>query len=289
VIAVTYFTDPGCPWAYCASPALAVLRWRYGEQLDWRLTTIGLTERGEQYERRGYTPASQARGYRGFRRFGMPFATAPKDRVPGTGRACRAIVAARVLDPPREWEVLRALQFAQFTTTDLFDTDQGLRAALARVNELDVDAVLAALHDDRVSAAYEADRAAARSAIGSPTAFQGKAANTDGAVRYTAPSLVFAAGDGRRLEAGGYQPLEAYDVCIANLDPTLERRPPAEDVVDALRSFPYALTTREVAAVIAPHLTEPDDAAAEDQLIAAAAAGRARREPLGQDALWHTA
>jgi hypothetical protein len=32
--------------------------------------------------------------------------------------------------------------------------------------------------------------------------------------------------DGQRLEAGGFQPVEANDLVIANLDPTLERRPP---------------------------------------------------------------
>ena len=52
---------------------------------------------------------------------------------------------------------------------------------------------------------------------------------------------------------------------IANLDPTLERRPPAEDVVEALGGSPYALTTREVAAVMAPHLVEPDERAAEER------------------------
>ncbi|MGA7705519.1 MAG: DsbA family protein [Solirubrobacteraceae bacterium] len=41
VIEVTHFTDPGCPWAYSASPALAVLQWRYGVQLRWRLVTLG--------------------------------------------------------------------------------------------------------------------------------------------------------------------------------------------------------------------------------------------------------
>ena len=74
-----------------------------------------------------------------------------------------------------------------------------------------------------------------RTAAGSPTEFQGKAANSDGAVRYTAPSLIFTHRDGRSLEAGGFQTVEAYDVVIANLDTTLERRPPAEDVAEVLR------------------------------------------------------
>ena len=55
-------------------------------------------------------------------------------------------------------------------------------------------------------------------------------------MRYTAPSLVFEQ-DGRRLEAGGFQPVEAYDVLLANLDPTLERTPPPDDPLDALAAL----------------------------------------------------
>ena len=89
-ITVRHFSDPGCPWAYSASPALATLRWRYGAQLDWRLTLIGLTERAQQYVDRGYTPQRQARGYRNFRIYGMPFQTQPKHHVAATSRAWRS-------------------------------------------------------------------------------------------------------------------------------------------------------------------------------------------------------
>ena len=286
-ITVTHYSDPGCPWAWSASPHHAVLHWRYGDQLDWRLVMIGLAEDASRYEARGYTPGRQATGFLGFRRLGMPFDTQPRDRNVGTGRACRAVVAARRLSPPRDLEVFRALQLARFTTGLLFDTDEGIAAALARVDGLDAEALVAALDDPAVEEAYQADRAEVRTAEGSPTAFQGKAANTDGAERYTAPSLVFGHADGRSLEAGGYQPVEAYDVCIANLDPGLTRRPPAEDPVDALAEFPFPLTTREVAAVMAEHLVEPDDAAAEAALIASATDGYVRREGVGNGALWH--
>jgi hypothetical protein len=138
-----------------------------------------------------------------------------------------------------------------------------------------------------VEAAFAADRAEARSAEGSPTEFQGKAATTpDGLVRYTAPSLVFTAADGRRLEAGGFQSTEAYDVVIANLDPTLRRRAPAEDAAEVLAAFPDGVTTAEVAAVMAPSNTPPDLGAAEDELIALASAGGAVRVAVGNDALW---
>lgn len=285
-LAVTHFTDPGCPWAYSASPDLAVLRWRYGAQLAWRHVMIGLAEDPQLYVDRGYTPTRMATGFRRYRRYGMPFATGPKPRVGATSPACRALVATRLTAPEREEEAFRALQFAQFTTTMLLDEPGALRAALARVEGLDADAVVGAIETAEVREAYEADRAASRTAEGGPTHFQGKSANSDGRERFTAPSLVFTTAGGDSLEAGGFQPVEVYDVCVANLDRSLKRRPPADDPVEVLRAFAYALTTREVSAVMAPPMTAPDDATTEDALIAAAGAGVVARESLGDGALW---
>ena len=286
MIEVTHFTDPGCPWAYSAMPAHTTLRWRYGDQLRWTLVMIGLTEEAAQYAARGYTPTRSALGYERFRRFSMPFQITPKPRLSATSPGCRAIVATRLAAPELEEAALRALQFAQFTTTGTLDDPDMLRSALAAVAGLDAEAVVARIDDPEVMEAYEADRAAARTAAGSPTEFQGRAANTDGAVRYTAPSLVFETPDGRRLEAGGFQPIEAYDLVIANLDPRLERRPPAADPIAVLSAFPYALTTAEVAAVMAEHLAVPDLRAAEAALVEATGEGRFSRDPVGDGSLW---
>src|ERR1700761_8649727 len=123
-ISITHFSDPGCPWAYSASPALSVLRWRYGTQLDWRLVTIGLAEDPQRYVDAGYTPTRMTLGaQQGFRRHGMPLLMEPRARVAATSRACRAIVATRRIHPGREDEVLRALQLGWFTTTWLLDED----------------------------------------------------------------------------------------------------------------------------------------------------------------------
>jgi 2-hydroxychromene-2-carboxylate isomerase len=285
-IQTTLHSDAACPWAYSAAPALRVLEWRYGEQLEWRLVLIGLTERAEQYVERGYTPLGSARGYASrFRRYGMPFSPEPRARVIGTGRACRAVAAARILRPGSEWAVFRALQFAWFTTTLLLDEDDAIRAAIASAPDVDADAVVAILDSVEVVEAYECDRAEARTAAGSPTEFQGKAAATDGPVRYTAPSIIFARGD-TRLEAGGFQPVEAYDVVIANLDPTLSRQPPPETPEPLLERFPRGLTTQEVAACLARGNEPPDRLAAEAALLELVADGKARRTPLGDDALW---
>ncbi len=289
MIEVTHFSDPGCPWAYSASPAITTLRWRYGDQLHWTLVMIGLAEDPSRYAKLGYTPKRMAIGYTTFRRFGMPFQVTPKPRLSATSPACRAVVATRLAAAELEDAAFRALQTAQFTTPGVFDDPEHLRSALGAVDGLDADAIAGAIDDPEVWAVYETDRALARTAAGSPTEFQERAANSDGAVRYTAPSLILASADGRRLEAGGFQPLEAYDVVVANLDPTLTRRPPAEDPVEVLAAFGYPLSTAEVAAVMAPHLEPVDLLATETALIAATADGRARHRPTGDGALWSVA
>ena len=288
MISLTLYNDPACPWAYSERPALRVLEWRYGDQLEWELVLIGLTEDRSQYEARGYTPLRGALGQLSFRRYGMPFSPAPKLRLSGTARACRAVVAARLISPGTEWVVFRALQLANFTSPILLDDDEHLRTVLARVPGIDADAVVARLDAPDVTEAYDRDRARARSAAGTPAELQGKTATSDGPVRYTAPSVVLAS-DGRELVAGGFQPVEAYDVLIANLDPTLERRPAPETPAPLLTHFREGLTTQEVAALLASGNDAPDRVAAERALIELVASGEAAREPLGDDALWRAA
>jgi predicted DsbA family dithiol-disulfide isomerase len=283
---VTHFSDPGCPWAYSAAPALAALRWRFGDQLRWRLVMIGLTEDAQQYVDRGYTPQMLAGGYLGFRdRWAMPFATAPKARVSATSRACRAVIAARRQDPMLGEAAFRVLQLLQFASSLPLDDDDALRLALEAIPALDAEATVAAIDDPEVVAEYERDRALARTAEGTPTEAQGKAARTDGEVRYTAPSLIFERA-GQRLEAGGFQPLEGYDVVLANLDPGLHRRQSPAHLREALAEAPLGLTTAEAAEILRRGNDAPDLLAAERQLVEAAADGEAVRVPVGSDALW---
>jgi 2-hydroxychromene-2-carboxylate isomerase len=278
------YTDSACPWAYSATPALTTLRWRYRDQLDWRLVMIGL--RDEVDRRSSYTPARQAANGRRFRdRYGMPFAAAPRTRMLATGRACRAVVATRLAHPGREFAAQRALAFAWFTTGLLLDEDDAIAVALATVDGIDAAGVVAMLDAPEIEAAYAEDKAQARAAAGGPAEFQGKAGVSDGLVRFTAPSLVLES-NGSRLEAGGFQPLEAYDVCVANLDPTLDRRLPPEDPAELLAYFPSGLCTQEVAVLLAGNLVDVDRGAAEDALIGLVGEGRATRQPLGDDGLW---
>ena len=264
-----------------------MIEWRYGDQLDWRLVLVGLSEDTSRYAEHGFTTLRMASTGLLFReRYGMPFAPHPKPRLSASSRACRAVIAARQQWPGSEWRVFRALQLANFNTPLLFDDDELLRDALSAVPGVDADQIVALIDAPEVIAAYEQDKAQTRTAAGSPTEFQGKAGNSDGAVRYTAPSLVLESSDGRRLEAGGFQPVEAYDVLIANLDPTLERKAPPEDPGELLQYFDFGLTTQEVAALMTHGNDRPDRSAAEAALLALVYEGRAERQALGGDALW---
>ena len=280
-------TDSGCPWAYSAEPALSVLRDRYRDQIDWKLAMIGLAETSDVYVKKGFTPALMAAMAPKFsRRFGMPMSTAVKARPWGTWPACKAVVATRLHQPELEAAAHRALQIAWFTTTDELDTWDALRSTLTTVNGLDAAAVIeAAENDSSVNDAFEADMAIARSAAGSPTEAQGKHAMDGETPRYTAPSLLMTATDGRKLEAGGFQPVEAYDVIIANADPSLKRHEPGT-ILEVLERSPWPLCPAEVAAITAPSLEVPDVAAVETELVELAANGDISRTAAGNGAFY---
>ncbi len=218
-LSATLYSDPACPFGYSENPALRVIEWRYGSQIDWRLVLVGLSEDTARYASHGYTPLRQAQGGIRFReQYGMPFALTVKARLSASSRACRAVIAARREWPGTEWAVFRTLQLANFNTPLLFDDDDQLREVLSVVEGVDPDRIVALIDDPEVVEEYERDKAETRTAAGSPTEFQGKAGNSDGHVRYTAPSVVFTRAadgfeargrwhaDGRGLRRAGRQP-----------------------------------------------------------------------------------
>jgi len=248
--------------------------------------SIGLAAR----ERAGVTPESRVQGWLEFgARFGMPVSSAPRTRLMASGRACRAVKAAERDGAAAAARLLRAIRLAWFTSTLLLDADDDL-AEVSDAAGLDGAAIVAGIDDPEVEAAYQRDRAEARSAgqTGAPAVAQGRAADSDSGARFTAPSLVFER-NGQRLVAGGWQPFDAYDLCVANLAPELPRRP-APDPADLLAAFPDGLTTVEVAQVCRERNDDPDTEAAAAALAELERAGLARRTPIGDDAsLWQPA
>ncbi len=176
-----------------------------------------------------------------------PCSSTPRSRLIASGRACRAVKAAAAQGDAAPARLLRALRLAWFTTTLLLDADEDI-AAVADGIGLDGAAIVAGIADPAVEAAYQRDRAEARrrrsDAARRPWPRSGRPSRT------TAPGSPLRASSsaaGRaRLVAGGWQPFDAYDLCVANLAPDLPRRP-APEPADLLAAFPDGLTTVEVA------------------------------------------
>ena len=207
------------------------------------------------------------------KRYGMPFATEPKERPSGTGRGCRAVAAAGLDDPGRSGALFARSSSGTSPAPCTWTTPKasGQQWALLQV----------ALDDPDVVAEYERQRAEARSAEGTPAHMQDKTTVSDGSVRYTAPSVVFRRGQETAV-AGGWQPLLSYDTVLANFAPGLERVPPPESPEPLLDFFSGGLTTAEVALLLAEGSDPiPDREAASDAPGRARGAGPSRPDAAG--------
>lgn len=283
-ITARLFTDPSCPWGYSASPSLRRIEWRYRDQIDWQLVTIGLSDPVAAPPKA--SPTGYAQLWLKLReRFGMPFAVEPKVRAATSSRACQAIVATRMLQPGFEWRVLRTLQLLQFNTPLLLDDEDQLRAALSSVGGLNLDLIMSQLDSAGVRSACIADWSEARNPEGGAASLQHKTVLAQGNERHSAPSIIFSR-DGRSIEAGGFQPVQAYDVIVANLGPDLSRARPAEDPLEALALYPGGLSTQEVAAITSDCNDMPDRTGTERRLLELSGEDRVRRVAMGNDAIW---
>jgi predicted DsbA family dithiol-disulfide isomerase len=257
---ITHFTDPACPFAFSAEPVRMRLRWHYDAQLVWHTRMIVLTlEPGEAERLAEGAPNLQ-------RRYGMPIDPAPYPRPASSEPACRAVVAARLYAPDAEERLLRRLRVRVMLGGVLDDPD--LIAAAARDVGLDPTVLEDWCARDDVKAALQADIDAARAPAAAARSLDHKLGGPAGQRRYTSPSYELTRGDGAGslVVVPGFNPVEAYEVAIANLAPELTRRQRPEDVEELLRWAGEPLATAEVALVM--HLTHAE---AHDSLSGAGA------------------
>jgi predicted DsbA family dithiol-disulfide isomerase len=240
-IDIELFTDPACPFAFSAEPIRQRLRWHYGDGLRWRTTMIVLTlEPGEAEKLQAGAPGLQ-------RKYGMPIDPAPYSEPSSSEPACRAVVAARLNAPEVEQRLLRRLRIRRMDG-GLLDDPELIAAAAADVG-LDPEQLSRWVDSPGVEDALQADIARARNPSLAARALDHKLGGPVQQRRYTAPSYEFNFG-GRTFAVPGFNPVEAYEAVIANLDPTLARRPVPENVAELLRWFDEPLATAEVEAIM---------------------------------------
>jgi predicted DsbA family dithiol-disulfide isomerase len=273
---ITEFTDPACPFAWSAEPARRRLEWLYGEQLGWSVRMVGLSERSSDGSESGFTPERMSEAFRAMaERHHMPIDTSVRARMGATLPACRAVVATRLNDVERERALLRALRVRHFAgelldeqeTLDGAATDAGIAPRALR-DWMSQTATERALDDD-----LEQTRHPSREAL----ALSHKLAEWSGGWRYTCPSYEIAhASVGAHLAVPGFQPLESYEVAVANLLPSAGRRADPESVEEVLAWAGEPLASIEVAVVCGIDLEQ-----AREHL-----GHVAQERPLGFDGLW---
>jgi predicted DsbA family dithiol-disulfide isomerase len=278
-VLIRHFTDPSCPWAFSAERQRLRLLWLYGEQIDWELHMVVLSEDAPE----DFTPQRLSRAYRTLAmRYGMPIDWRERIHVAPSVHACRAVVAVRLRWPELEAAMLRRLRVLNFAG-ELLDDSDTLELAAEQAG-LPVKELAQWAAAPEVEQALRADMLAARSPSPASRAQDYKLGGPDGERRYTCPSYELLRNTeppadwptARRVDLPGFRPVEAYEAAIANLAPELTRRPDPETAGEVLEWAGVPLATAEIAAVMD---RETDDVRGE-------LARSARFEPVGVDGYW---
>jgi predicted DsbA family dithiol-disulfide isomerase len=283
-IEVTEYTDAQCPWAWSAEPMKWRLRWHYGDALQWRTRMIVLASDADHYTRIGYSAEQLAAGFEQFAaRYGMPLDATPRPRLGATRPAAKAVVAARVHSSAAVAErLLRRLRVHAMTNPSALLEDGATIVTAATEAGIDPAVLERWLTDPAVERELESDMLAARSPAPAAVGLHHKLARVTedpSRWRYTAPSLVFTRSTDRlTIETPGFHPSLSYEVAVANLDPSIERRAAPSSVAELLEWAGEPLATQEVAEVLGI-----DREQAREQLAEATGAVEQRA---GSDAFW---
>src|SRR3954468_15304735 len=225
-----YYTDPACPRAWCAEPALRKLMVEFGENVSWTYVMGGLA--------RDYTNTPDARADRvaewldAADEGGMPIDPRLwRDGPIGSSYpACMAVKAAADQGPEAAGRYLRVLREGLMCFRRKLDTTEALVEEARRAG-LDVERFRIDLGSHAIVEAFGADLEETRA--GAP----------EGRERIPFPSVLF---EGRPAahEFHSYDELRA----AAERAGAVPTGDPAPSVIDALRRF-GTMATAEVAAV----------------------------------------
>lgn len=104
----------------------------------------------------------------------------------------------------------------------------------------------------------------------------GFAANHEGLLRYTSPSLEISTPSGLHITLPGFQALDSYIAAFTNLEPELQQREISDSVEEVLAFADWELATQEVAVMLG---LDREAARAKPE-------GVATERPLGTDSYW---
>ncbi len=238
---------------------------------------VVLAEDVAEQEEKGSTPEKLAESTKQIAHdYRMPIDTRVREYVPGSGRACRAVVATREFGEPHQARsLLRRLRVRHFSGEQI-DREEVILGAAAEAG-VDPGDLNRWASEHTTATALAEDKERARRPRPAARVLDEKLANWSGGRRYSCPSYeITRLEDGVTIAVPGFQPFPVYNTILANLVPGLERRELPSDVGEVLEWSAIPVSTQEVAVMCN---VDFDDA--RESL------GRvATQDPVGADGFW---
>jgi len=236
-VAVVEYTDPWCSWAWGTEPKLRLLRWRYGDRLEWR-TVMGDLVADRRLERPDFdaervAPKTAAYWEKVHRHTGQPWPVHLRWTPLLSADAARGVKAAQLQNDEIASTFLRAIRESCFVHSAPADTEERVFALAATVPGLDYDRLVTDYASDVVEKAFAADREETRRpndyVLTLQETHEGKGnAKPDGdGWRYVFPTILFR-GTGGEHTVPGWQPWDAYVAAMEAAQPGSTESPRAD-------------------------------------------------------------
>ena len=255
MVAVSYHTDPACPWSWALEPVVRKLMIVFGEELRWRFVMGGLArEFGAPGSRTPLDPGTRAELVDDWLRVAAQTG-APLDplvwsdgALASSYPACMAVEAAAEQAPDGGYRYLRRLREGIMCERRKLDHAEAL-VEQGREAGLDVERLRVDLGSHAITEAFAADLERTQE-LASEAAAAGNGAApqaSHGAGGAPLPSMVLTGDGGERHAVLGYRPFEAYRdaAASAGASPSGSAPPSVEALVERFGR----VTTAEVEVV----------------------------------------
>ena len=255
-VEVVEYTDPWCSWAWGTEPKLRLLRWRYGDRLEWR-TVVGDLVADRAIARPDFDAAKAAPKMASYWRevhehTGMPWPADLRRAPQFSAIADRAVKAAERQSAQAASTLLRALRESCFVHCEPADTLPRVLALAESIDGVDADRLSTDFDHPDVVAAFLSDREETRRpneyVLQLQETHEGKGnAKPDGnGWRYVFPTILFR-GSGGEHTVPGWQPWQAYVDALDAAEPGSAANPRPDPTLDEARAAGPTLTEFEVA------------------------------------------
>ena len=268
-VEVVEYSDPWCSWAWGTEPKLRRLRWRYGDQFEWRTVMGDLVadrlEARPDFDAARAAPKTASYWQVVHEHTGMPWPVHLQRTPRRSAIAGQAVKAAQQQSDAAADALLRAIRESCFVYWSPADSLPLVLELAQQIEGLDADQLHADFDGDAVVKAFAADREETRRpndyVLQLEETHEGKGnAKPDGdGWRYVFPTILFR-GPGGEHTVPGWQPWDAYVAAMESALPGSSRDPRPDPTPDEALATWSLLTDRELTFLCGDDAAPPAEA-----------------------------